>query len=215
MMEIGDERLEIDAFLDLARSRRSIRRYLDEPVPRELIEKILDAACWAPSAHNRQPWRFAVIERAETKHALASAMGEKLRADLERDGVAQDIIEKDTARSYQRITSAPVVIIACMTTRDMDVYHDTRRKKAEFVMTIQSVAMALQNLLLAAHALGLGACWMCAPLFVADTVREVLKLDEDWEPQALITLGYAAETRAKERVALDLRVKFLDADERG
>ena len=215
MMEIGDERLEIDAFLDLARSRRSIRRYLDEPVPRELIEKILDAACWAPSAHNRQPWRFAVIERAETKHALASAMGEKLRADLERDGVAQDIIEKDTARSYQRITSAPVVIIACMTTRDMDVYHDTRRKKAEFVMTIQSVAMAIQNLLLAAHALGLGACWMCAPLFVADTVREVLKLDEDWEPQALITLGYAAETRAKERVALDLRVKFLDADERG
>jgi len=215
MMEIGDERLEIDAFLDLARSRRSIRRYLDEPVPRELIEKILDAACWAPSAHNRQPWRFAVIERAETKHALASAMGEKLRADLERDGVAQDIIEKDIARSYQRITSAPVVIIACMTTRDMDVYHDTRRKKAEFVMTIQSVAMALQNLLLAAHALGLGACWMCAPLFVADTVREVLKLDEDWEPQALITLGYAAETRAKERVALDLRVKFLDADERG
>jgi len=211
-MEIGDERLEIDAFLDLARSRRSIRRYLDEPVPRELVEKILDAARWAPSAHNRQPWRFAVIERAETKHALASAMGEKLRADLERDGVAQDIIEKDTARSYQRITSAPVVIVACMTTRDMDVYHDTRRKKAEFVMTIQSVAMALQNLLLAAHALGLGACWMCAPLFVADTVREVLKLDEDWEPQALLTLGFPAEARFKTRVALDSCVRFLDTD---
>lgn len=196
-------------------TRRSIRRYLDKPVPRELIEKILDAARWAPSAHNRQPWRFAVIERVETKHALAAAMGEKLRADLERDGVARELIEQDTMRSYQRITSAPVVIIACMTTRDMDVYHDTRRKKAEFVMTIQSVAMAIQNLLLAAHALGLGACWMCAPLFVADTVREVLKLDADWEPQALLTLGYAAETRTKERVALDLRVKFLDADERG
>lgn len=196
-------------------SRRSIRRYLDKPVSRELVEKILDAARWAPSAHNRQPWRFAIIEHANTKHALAAAMGEKLRADLERDGVARELIEQDTARSYQRITSAPVVIIACMTTRDMDVYHDTRRKKAEFVMTIQSVAMAIQNLLLAAHALGLGTCWMCAPLFVADTVREVLKLDADWEPQALITLGYAAEVRVKERAAFDSRVKFLDADERG
>jgi len=193
-------------------TRRSIRRYVDKPVPRELIEKILDAARWAPSAHNRQPWRFAIIEHANTKRALAAAMGEKLRADLERDGVARELIEQDTMRSYQRITSAPVVIIACMTTRDMDVYHDTRRKKAEFVMTIQSVAMAIQNLLLAAHALSLGTCWMCAPLFVADTVREVLKLDADWEPQALITLGYAAEVRVKERVAFDARVKFLDTD---
>ena len=196
-------------------TRRSIRRYLEKPVPRALIEKILDAARWAPSAHNRQPWRFAVIESAETKHALASAMGNKLRADLESDGVAQEIIDKDATRSYQRITNAPVIIIVCVTMRAMDVYSDTRRKKAEYLMATQSVAMATQNLLLAAHALGLGACWMCAPLFVPETVREVLQLDADWEPQALITVGYAGEERIKDRVALDLRVKFLDADERG
>jgi coenzyme F420-0:L-glutamate ligase/coenzyme F420-1:gamma-L-glutamate ligase len=201
--------------LETIRARRSIRRYLEKPVPREWIEKILDAARWAPSAHNRQPWRFAVIERAETKHALASAMGEKLRADLQRDGAAQEVIEKEAARSYQRITRAPIVIVVCVSMRDMDVYHDTRRKKAEYLMATQSVAMAVQNLLLAAHALGLGACWMCAPLFVPDTVREVLQLDADWEPQALITVGYAGEQKAKERVSLDLRAKFLDADKRG
>lgn len=206
------EPLEIDAFLELARTRRSIRRYLDKPVPHDLIEKILDAARWAPSAHNRQPWRFAIIERVETKHALASAMGKQLRADLERDGAAQDVIEQDIARSYQRITSAPIVIVVCVSMRDMDVYADTRRKKAEYLMATQSVAMATQNLLLAAHASGLGACWMCAPLFVPDTVREVLKLEEDWEPQALITVGYAAEARVKERMALDLNVRFLDAN---
>jgi coenzyme F420-0:L-glutamate ligase/coenzyme F420-1:gamma-L-glutamate ligase len=204
-----------DRILDTIRARRSIRRYLDKPVPRDLIEKILDAARWAPSAHNRQPWRFAVIEHAETKHALASAMGQRLRADLERDGVANESIAKDTTRSYQRITHAPVVIVVCVTMRDMDVYHDTRRKKAEYLMATQSVAMATQNLLLAAHALGLGACWMCAPLFVPETVRDVLQLEADWEPHALITLGYAAEEKTKERIALGLRARFLDADRRG
>jgi nitroreductase len=59
-------------------------------------------------------------------------------------------------------------------------------------MAVQSVAMALQNLLLAAHAEGLGACWMCAPLFCPDAVQTALDLPDDWEPQALISLGYPA-----------------------
>ncbi len=197
----NDERQEL--VLDTIRARRSIRRYLDTPVPRELIEKILDAARWAPSAHNRQPWRFAIIENSETKRALASAMGDKLRADLERDGAARDVIEKDTARSYQRITNAPVVIVVCVTMREMDSYADARRRHAEYLMATQSVAMATQNLLLAAHALGLGACWMCAPLFVPETVREVLKLENDWEPQVLITMGFGGETREKTRMSLE------------
>lgn len=199
--------MKTDALLEIMRTRRSIRRYLDKPVPREFMETILEAARWAPSAHNRQPWRFAIIERAETKHALALAMGQQLRAELERDGVTQDAIEQDTARSYQRITSAPVVIAVCVTMRDMDTYRDARRSHAEYLMATQSVAMAVQNLLLAAHASGLGACWMCAPLFVQDTVRDVLKLDADWEPQALITLGYAAEEKGKARVAVGNIVK--------
>lgn len=202
-----------ECILEVIRARRSIRRYLDKPVPRELIEKILEAARWAPSAHNRQPWRFAVIESSETKHALASAMGDKLRADLERDGLAKELIDKDTARSYQRITNAPVVIVVCVTMRDMDVYQDTRRKKAEYLMATQSVAMATQNLLLAAHALGLGACWMCAPLFVPEIVREVLKLENDWEPQALITLGFPAEAKIKTRNLLDGAARFISKEE--
>ena len=204
--------------LDVIRSRRSIRRYRADPVPRETISQILDAARWAPSAHNRQPWRFAVLESVDHKHALAMAMGEQLRADLTRDGVAQELIEKDAARSYQRITGAPVVIIVCVTLQDMDAYTDVRRNHAEYLMATQSVAMATQNLLLAAHVLGLGACWMCAPLFVPDTVRDVLDLATDWEPQALITLGFPAETKSKDRQALENQVLFVNdlaADERG
>lgn len=196
-------------------SRRSIRKYSDKRVPRETIEKILDAARWAPSAHNRQPWRFAVLASAGPKDALATAMGKRLRADLIRDGAPQDLIEKDATGSYERITSAPVVVVVCVSMRDMDVYADARRQNAEYMMATQSVAMAVQNLLLAAHASGLGACWMCAPLFVPDTVREVLKLDADWEPQALITVGYPAEEKSKTRSPLSSQTIYLDADKRG
>lgn len=194
-------------------SRRSIRQYLDRPVPRELIEKILDAARWAPSAHNRQPWRFAILESAETKVTLAAAMAIRLRADLEHDGAPQAVIEKDTSRSQERITNAPVVIVVCVSMRDMDSYPDSRRQSAEYIMATQSAAMAVQNLVLAAHALGLGACWMCAPLFVPDSVREVLQLAADWEPQALITLGYPAEEKTKTRSPLSSRAIYLGADQ--
>lgn len=200
------------SLFDVIRTRRSIRRYQNTPVSRELIEQLLDAARWAPSAHNRQPWRFAVIEATARKGALASAMGEKLRTDLERDGAPREIIDADVARSYARITNAPVVIVVCMTLRDLDHYPDARRAQAEWTMATQSVAMAVQNLLLAAHALGLGACWMCAPLFVPDTVRQVLELDADWEPQALITVGYPAEEKIKTRMPLGSVIKYLDTD---
>jgi len=190
-------------------SRRSIRRYRPEPVPQGLIVRLLEAACWAPSAHNRQPWRFAVIAAAEVKERLARAMRARLRADLERDGLPPEVIERDVARSYARITGAPVVILVALTLADMDVYPDPQRSQAEWTMAVQSVAMAVQNLLLAAHAEGLGACWMCAPLFCPDAVKAALDLPEDWQPQALITLGYPAEApKGKGRVPLASRVVY-------
>src|SRR3990172_10873852 len=119
-------------------------------------------------------------------------MVERLRADRTRDGDPPDAIERDVKRSYERIVNAPLVIVTCLSMRDMDRYPDERRASAERTMAVQSVAMAVQNLLLAAHAEGLGACWMCAPLFCPDTVREAMGLPEDWEAQAVITLGYPA-----------------------
>lgn len=207
-MGVQDSQLLLDAI----RSRRSIRRYQARPVPREILTTLLEAASWAPSAHNRQPWRFAVVEQGRTKVALAAAMGARLREDLEKDGAAAQVVDADVSRSYARFTGAPVLVVACVTMRDMDVYPDSRRKKAEWTMAGQSVAMAVENLLLAAHVLGLGTCWMCAPLFASDTVREVLHLDADWDPQAIITIGYPAEARAKTREPLSSVVRYLDTD---
>src|SRR4051812_5501896 len=90
--------------------RRSIRRYQDRPVAQHTLETVLTAALWAPSAHNRQPWRFAVVTSPEQRRALALAMGVHLRAALTADNVPPDVIEKDTSRSYSRISSAPALI---------------------------------------------------------------------------------------------------------
>ena len=194
------------SILGLLLNRRSIRRYLPEPVPHTLLETLLTAAIWAPSAHNRQPWRFAVIEQQAMKEKLAQAMGARLRHDLQADGVPAVVIEKDAARSYERMTSAPVLIVLALSMIDMDSYPDERRSHNEYLMAVQSTAMAGQNLLLAAHHAGLGACWMCAPLFCPDVVDETLELPADWQPQALLTLGYPAESREKTRKGLDASV---------
>lgn len=189
-------------------TRRSLRRYQPDPVPDHLIEQLLSAAIAAPSAHNRQPWRFAVIGDPAVKETLALAMGAQLRADLTADGLPTEAIEKDVNRSYQRLTQAPLLILLCLTMADMDRYPDGRRQHNEWLMAAQSVAMSGQNLLLAAHALGLGACWLCAPLFCPDIVRATLKLPADWQPQGLVTIGYPAESREKGREPLASRVRF-------
>jgi F420 biosynthesis protein FbiB-like protein len=196
----------IDSIMDFITTRRSIRRYRPEPVSNAVLVEVLTAAIWSPSAHNRQPWRFAVIEQTATKHALAQAMGERLRHDLTVDGAPQEVIEKDVRRSYDRITGAPVLIALCLSMIDMDVYPDEKRSLNEYLMAVQSTAMAGQNLLLAAHHAGLGACWMCAPLFVPDVLRAQLQLPDDWQPQALITLGYPAESKEKTRHPLEMNV---------
>jgi F420 biosynthesis protein FbiB-like protein len=193
---------------DVIFSRRSIRRYRPESVPHQIIEDLLQAAIWSPSAHNRQPWRFAVVESQAQKQQLAQAMGARLRRDLAVDGVPTEVIEADAGRSYSRITNSPVLIVLCLSMVDMDVYADERRNHQEYIMAVQSVAMAGQNILLAAHDVGLGACWMCAPLFCPDVVIDALSLPDDWQPQALLTVGYPAETREKTRKTLETSVTW-------
>ena len=199
----------MNTVLDFFRTRRSIRRYESRPVAREVVEEVLTAATWAPSAHNRQPWRFVVLSETAAKNQLATAMNAQLRADLTADGLPAEQIERDASRSYQRLTEAPTLILLCLTMAEMDDYPDGRRQQNEWVMAVQSVAMAGQNLLLAAHQLGLGGCWVCAPLFCPQVVQTTLGLPADWQAQGLISLGYPAESKVKTREGLDGRVLWL------
>lgn len=110
--------------------------------------------------------------------------------DLTRDGLPPEKIQGQIKRSKERITSAPVAILLCLDVSDMDSYPDQKRQSAERMMAIQSVAAAGMQLLLAAHAEGLGGVWACWPLFAQETIRTTLKLCEAWEPQGMFFVGY-------------------------
>jgi|AMZC01.1.fsa_nt_AMZC01002704.1_7 F420 biosynthesis protein FbiB-like protein len=196
--------------LRLIKTRRSVRRYDGRPVPTHLVWELLEAAHWAPSAHNRQPWRFAVLMDVERRRALAEAMGAHFRRDLLAAGVPEEEAERQVARSVARIVDAPAVIVVFLSMADMDQYADAKHRALERTMAVQSVALAVQNILLLAHAHGLGACWMCAPLFCPEVVRETLEVPADWEAQALVTLGYPAEVRTRERDSLADRVRWYE-----
>ncbi len=191
--------------------RRTVRKFLPDPVPEAIIADMVRAATRAPSAHNRQPWRFHVVRAAPDKARLAAKMGDRLQADRARDGDDMVAIRQDVARSSGRIIGAPVVIAVCLTLEDMDSYPDDRRNHAEFLMAVQSTAMAAQILLLKAEAHGLGACWMCAPLFCGETVKQALNLPASWQPQGLMLLGWPAEPgRVRERKPLTDIVTGID-----
>ena len=89
-----------------------------------------------------------------------------------------------------------MLVVLCITAERFDRYPDTRRQLAERLMFAHSVGAALQNAMLAAHAAGLASCWMCAPLFCPEAVVTCLELPPELQPQALLTLGYAAEPAA-------------------
>lgn len=178
--------------LALLRSRHSVRRFTDQPVPEDVLAAVLQAATWAPSAHNRQPWRCAVLTSPESKARLAGEMGAEFHCALLADGLAPDEAAAQVERSRQRIQQAPAAVLLCLDPSAGDDYPDPTRRQAELLMGVQSVAMAGQNLLLAAHALGLGGVWVCAPLFAPQAARCALDLPETWQPQGLLLLGYPA-----------------------
>lgn len=196
---------------EIIRGRRSVRRLSDRPVAREHIVTMLEAARWAPSPHGRQPWRFVALTRTEVKRTLAEAMGDEWRRQLALDGQDAATIDARARTSYERITSAPVVILPCLYTVDLDVYPDDARNAAEQTMAVQSLGCAIQNMLLTAYALGLDCGWMCAPLFCPDVVTAALDLDPALIPHALITVGYAAvEPVRRERLPLEALIVRFD-----
>lgn len=188
----------------LVTSRQSVRRYDGREVPAEVVRAALEAARWAPSPHNSQPWRFAVLRSPALRERFAARMAERWRGDLAADGMAPEAIDALIGKSRERIRGASVVIIVGLTYADLDVYPDERRQAAEQLMAAQSLGAAVQNIMLVAHARGVASCWMCAPLFCPSVVRAALDLPAGVIPQAMITLGYpAAEQPVRPRRPLD------------
>ena len=169
----GREYMEL---FEAIRSRRSIRRFRDEDIPEEDLKKILEAAIWAPSAGNLQPWEFIVVKNEETKRRLAMA-----------------------ALGQMWMTTAPVIVVVCANLEKSAWRYGTRGRE---LYAIQDTAAAIENMLLAAHALGYGSCWVGA--FDEDEVRRILNIPEGVRPVALIPIGRPAERPSPpSRIPLD------------
>ncbi|MCX6095965.1 MAG: nitroreductase family protein [Candidatus Bipolaricaulota bacterium] len=166
------------------RGRRSVRQFQDRPVEQERLERILDAALWAPSAHNAQAWRFTVA-RGETKRAIERAMVEAAEGAEARGESLPGF--KATARL---VGAAPVLIAAFHFRSEPILLRETYALRELLLLSaqIQSVAAAIENLLLAAHAEGLGAVWIGYTNLIAARLKEIL--GEDGFPVAAVALGY-------------------------
>ncbi len=213
------------------KGRRSIRKYkADAPIPREHIEAMIDAARWAPSSTNIQPWRFIVVEDRETIGAMAKAVYDKFQG-LSKEGLRKG--EKRLAafcrflRSYGSFfAEAPLVIVACAKPYENPVLKmpmATVIEKANelehmdvdirpiVIDTVQkSVAMAVQNMLLKAHSLGYGTCVMDAPIAIEGTVREMLDIEDDLELVLVIPMGVpeSTEVEAPERMPVAEVIRY-------
>lgn len=183
----------IPAFLE---ARRSIRAFTGEPVARETLDGLVEAACIAPAPHHSRPWRFVVVDTPSAKRDLATGMGKQWRTDLAADGVAAGRIDELVDASHRKLMDAPAFVLACLTWDGLDRYPDATRQRAEWGMALLSLGAAVENLMLAATHLRLASCWVAAPIFCPEAARDALTLPTEWLPHALVLVGHPDPTYA-------------------
>ncbi len=174
----------------LLKKRRSYKiPFSSEPVDLATIKQLCENAKWAPSAHNRQPWRVIYVEPGLQREELVHRMGKQYVEDMVMDGLSKEEIKQRMEKSYQAFLDAPVLLVVFGDNSLMDTYPDEAREGAEQIMLVQSVANFTLQILLAATKHGLAGCWYCAPLFTPGIVCATLKTPNDWLPLAFVTLG--------------------------
>lgn len=190
--------------LEAIRTRRSLRQLSEKRVPHELLDDVLELAATAPAPHHTRPWRYVIV-LPRSRDRLCELMGAAWRGDLEGDGHPPALIDKLLRRSARQITSAPALLLACLTNEGLRAWPDERRARNEWAMAQQSIGAAMQNIMLASHALGLSSYWISAPLFAPEACTEALALPDGYVAQAFIVLGYPREgVVPKPRAAADL-----------
>jgi nitroreductase len=197
------EKVTYEQLLALMRERRSVRRFRSEPVPTELLQKLLEAARSAPSAGNRQPYRILVLRSRGRMAQLAAAV----RAESERIVAAARPEQAPDLAEYVRyfdwFERAPLLLAP--------IYRSGGTFNRSPQDALASTAAAIMSLLLAAPALGLGACWMTGPLVAEPRLRELLAVPEGWSVAALLPVGFPdEEPPPRPRRALDQLVRYLD-----
>jgi nitroreductase len=211
-----------EPFFAVLAGRRSVRQFAPGMPPRELIVRAIEAATHAPSGMNKQPWRFVVVANEQIQTQMVERVSREIETILTLlagDEYADKVAEY--LRNYATLfRSAPVVInvlyreygqvIASLLERSNIQYPQNQEEAANPAM--QSVSAAIQNLQLAAHALGLATCWMTAPLFARTQLHELLQVEPPWQLAAVLPIGYAVHTNSNgpRRLRLDRVVRWIE-----
>ncbi len=184
-----------DKIKNILKSRRSYKLpFANINIDKEIIKECIEIARWAPSAHNGQFWRYIILERDKLRENLIENMNNKLQQDLRKDGKSKDFIKSKVEKTSRSFLQAPILILLCLDTSDLEKYPDLKRNQIEFLLGTQSISSSATYLLLAIEMQKLAACWYCAPLFAKDVVKNSLKLPEKYIPMAFFTVGYPLNT---------------------
>jgi nitroreductase len=197
---------------DAIRERKSIRRFKQTPVPDDDIKKIIEAGRWAPSANNTQLWSFLAIK----DRAVLKQMAEAVRAMIDRMMPFAES-EKQAQRlaaykgNYYTFFEHAPAVIAHRSAAGPDGYSAADIKKLRPLPGLQSVAAAVQNMLLAIHALGYGSCWMTGPLVAQEAFEPLLGYGKEKSIVALLPVGVPDEKAgARSREPLEDIFKIKD-----
>lgn len=199
--------MEFKDLEDLIKTRKSIRRWKDKPVPEDLLLKAVELATWAPSGGNLQNWHFYIVTARHTINAIADAV----QSTVDLMAAWPEAAEfGDTFQNYSRFStffrSAPAAIAVASSRYQSiaDQLLEMREKvdpqageMREWRKTadsrIQSTSAAIAYLLLVLHQMGLGATWMTGPIQAAGAIEKILQVKSGWEIVTFIPVGYPDE----------------------
>jgi len=188
--------MDIEKFIDLLKSRRSIRAFKPDPIPDEFIQEIIEAARWAPSGGNAQPWEFIVIRKKEIKDKIADLFVESTRpvrqAEMTREKELRvPALEREITEPGFK--SAPVFILVCGDPRLNEAFPLLVYQKSGNEVFISTLASAFLCMHLAAKSLGLGSQWVSATgSLMEDPLKKLLDIPKEFKTYDMMAVGYPA-----------------------
>lgn len=193
MPELPHGKEGTDNIWDAMYTQRAIRYWQDKPVPRDLLEKVIESASKAPSGSNSQPWIFLVIDDATCRQQIGDALNavyengplkEMIAEGQKSDDKTQRLMLKGAQSFFSKLAKAPAIIVPCLYKLSSPTTDPTSLEAGS------SIYMAVQNLMLSARAMGLGTVMTTAHVLVDGALREACHLPDDLHPAALIPIGY-------------------------
>ena len=195
LFRLGTEEAIAQGHREALRTRRSVRTFIDRAVEPELLHESFADALTAPAPHHTHPVRFVRLRDPARRVRLLETMTERWRSDLQSDSRTAESIDKRLSRG-RILYDAPEVVIPFLVAEGAHTYPDARRNACEHTMFTVAAGGAVNALLVALSARGIGSCWIGSTIFAADTVREVLGLGPAWEPLGAIAIGYPVDDTA-------------------